>query len=289
LVEHPARRALEQRVQDLLQEPEPDVASWFVTDPEGLQLARAPEHDTVGKNFSWRTYFHGGFEDYPEDWRPKPDDHIQKTNLSAVFFSNVNNRWTVTISTPVIKEQPDSEDGKFLGVIGLSVSVHDFVDLQDSKGNRPFAVLVDWRPGPNKGLILQHPLFDQLHEDKQMLDRFANYRVAESPETSEKNQNYVDPMAMHATGKAYDKHWLIQQKGVSIREGNTGWIVIVQESYDAAIGRTLGRLKHALFSSGILAGLFIAGLSAVLWASVLRVLGEPTPRQIKPVNPAEEP
>ena len=69
----PARLALERRVQELLQDPdEPDVASWFVTDSQGLQMARAPEEDTVGRNFSWRTYFHGGFEDYPQSWRPKP-------------------------------------------------------------------------------------------------------------------------------------------------------------------------------------------------------------------------
>ena len=51
---------------------------------------------------------------------------------------------------------------KFLGVIGLSVDVHRFVKMQEKK--RQFAVLVDWRPGPNKGLILQHPLFDKFLE-----------------------------------------------------------------------------------------------------------------------------
>src|SRR5262249_8560083 len=124
LVDHPARKKLQERLQELLHdESEPDVASWFVTDPEGLQLARALEHATVADIFSWRTYFHGGNEDYPENWRPRPNDHITKANLSAVFCSQVNDRWMVTISMPVYKEEgreeADEKDGRFLGVIGL--------------------------------------------------------------------------------------------------------------------------------------------------------------------------
>ncbi len=291
LVADPARRALQQRVQDLLHDPdEPDVGSWFVTDPDGLQLARSPEHDTVGHNFSWRTYFHGGSEDYPEDWRAQPGDHIKKTNLSTVFYSSVNKRWTVTISTPVIKEEADKEDGKFLGVIGLSVSVHDFVEMmQEGNGNQPLAVLVDWRPGPNKGLILQHPLFEKLHNDEQSPDRFPTYRAAQLPETRDEGQNYVDPVAKDPLGKDYDKHWLAQTAGVSMREGNTGWVVIVQESYEGAIGRTLGRLKNTLLSFGLLAAGLIAVLSAVVWASVIRALGEPTRSQLKPSVTSGEP
>ena len=40
-------------------------------------------------------------------------------------------------------------------------------------------------------------------------------------------------MAKDPQGKDYDKHWLANVARVSIREGNTGWMVIVQESYDA--------------------------------------------------------
>jgi eukaryotic-like serine/threonine-protein kinase len=289
LVDHPARQGLEERVQALLQEPdEPNVASWFVTDPHGLQLARAPEEATVGRNFAWRTYFHGGFEDYPETWRPRPGEHIHKTNLSAVFYSNVNNRWTVTISTPVEKELEDRDETKFLGVIGLSVSVHDFVDMsQGTKEGGPFAVLVDLRPGPNKGLILQHPLFDKMHQDDKLPDRLPAYRLTEVPEVSdEERQNYVDPLGQDPLGREYDRHWLAQAVPVGMRDGNTGWEVIVQESYDAAIGRTLERLKSSLFSSGLLAAVLITILSGVLWAWAVRVWGEPRD-QIKPAAGGE--
>ncbi len=278
LVANAARAKLQQRMQDLLQDPdEPeDVASWFVTDPMGLQMARAPEHDTIGKNFAWRTYFHGGNEDYPESWRPKPDEHIKKTNLSAVFYSQLNHCWTVTISTPVIEEGAEG-DGTFLGVIGLSVDVQRFMDREV---DHPFAVLVDCNPGPNKGLILYHPLFDKLVEEhEESPERFQRYRLRDEElpgDSVESRQHYVDPMAKDPHGREYDKHWLAASASVGIREGNTGWMVIVQESYDGAIGKTLGRLKQGLSSSTILAASLIVILSMMLWAFVLRALAEPT-------------
>ena len=276
LIDHPARKALQQRMQNLLHdESEPDVESWFVTDPDGLQLARAPEHATVGENFSWRTYFHGGSDDHPESWRAKPNEHITETNLSAVFYSHVNDRWTVTISTPVLKEQTGAEDDKFLGVIGLSVDVRRFVEMQDSK--RQFAVLVDWRTGPNKGLILQHPLFEKLLQEKQDPQHFQAYRLtdADLPDNDAKSENYYDPLAKDPLGKEYDKHWLAESAGVSIRKGNTGWMVIGQESYDGSIGHTLEGLKQSLFSSSLMAGGLIAILSTLLWAIVTRSIAEP--------------
>ena len=169
----------------------------------------------MGDNFSWRTYFHGGAEDFPETWRASPGDRIKQTNLSAVYYSHVNDRWTVTISTPVIKEDADGQEGKFLGVIGLSADVHRFVDLQDMKGHQ-FAVLVDWRPGPNKGLILQHPLFEQMLADhKEVPERFQTYRLKEDdlPRSREQRGHYIDPLAKDPQVAEYDKRWLAESLG----------------------------------------------------------------------------
>jgi len=291
LVGHPARRDLQNRVEALLQDPnEPNVATWFVTDPLGLQLARAPAEDTVGKNYGWRSYFHGREEDYPESWRPKPDDHIKATNISAVFYSQINDRWTVTISTPVLTEEAEGQEPKFLGIIGLSVDVHRFMQMEDKK--RQFAVLVDWRAGPNKGLILQHPLFDKfLEEQNNVPDRFQDYRLHEDdlPDTPAKEENYVDPLGKDPEGQAYDKRWLAKRQSVSIRDGQTGWIVIVQESYEGAIGHTLDRLKRSLLTSSLVASALIAALLALLWERVIRASGEPARAALRPAMAGEEP
>jgi hypothetical protein len=153
-------------------------------------------------------------------------------------------------------------------------------------------VLVDWRGGPNKGLILQHPLFEKLlDEGKSTSDRMRTYRLddGELPDSPAKEENYIDPLAKDPEGKEYDKHWLAEAASVSMRDGNTGWMVIVQESYDGAIGHTLERLKRSLFASSLIAGGLIAVLSTVLWALVIRSLNEPTRHVAKPSQLGEEP
>jgi hypothetical protein len=275
----PARQALQQRLQALYDdETEPSGSSWFVR-PSGLQLARAPDGSTIGQNFGWRSYFHSGANDEPKDWRPAPDDHIKETNLSAVYLSQASNRWCVAISAP-IQEEADDGHGKFLGVLCMSVDVNRFIDLQAS--DRHCAVLVDWRAGPNKGIILQHPLFDKLIEEHGKLpNRARNYRLSSDqlPDNKERRENYVDPLAADPEGTDYKRNWLAEMAPVGIRDGNTGWVVIVQESYQATIGRTVAKLKSSLLSRGLLAVGLIAVLSTALWALVLRVIDDPTKKK----------
>jgi hypothetical protein len=277
------RQALQQRLDELLADPElVRVESWFATDPTGIQLARAPEEKTVGDNYSWRSYFQGGNQDRAVDWRGGPDDHISKTNLSAVYYSQVTDRWTVTISTPVYID--DAEPGqtgtpvkRFLGILAVSANVDRFLDIPETQPEQ-FAVLVDWRDGPNKGLILQHPLFETMREaNREVPKRFQSYHLHENelPEfaATSVRENYVDPLARDPEGKAYDMHWLAEAASVAMHDGQTGFVVIVQESYDGAIGRTLKRLEDRLFSTSLIAGVSIALATAVLWAVVVRSLG----------------
>jgi hypothetical protein len=73
---------------------------------------------------------------------------------------------------------------------------------------------------------------------------------------------------------------------VSIRDGNTGWVVIVQESYQQAIRRTLDQLESSLWRSGLAAVGLVALLLTLLWGFVIRSLNEPGRR---PPRPAVEP
>jgi serine/threonine protein kinase len=288
-----ARQGLQQRLNELLADPnEVQVESWFVNGPTGIQIARAPEEKTVGDNYSWRTYFHGGAEDRAMDWRPaEAERHIAKSNLSAVYYSQVTDRWTVTISTPIYidEEQADGSPGerRFLGILGVSANVDRFLDIPEASPQQ-FAVLVDWRDGPNKGLILQHPLFEKMREgDREVPKRFQSYRIQdhELPEFAAPSvrENYVDPLARDPEGKAYDVHWLAEASPVAMRDGDTGFVVIVQESYDGAIGGTLKRLKNRLYSTSLVAGVSIVLATTILWALVVRSLGS---RARGPTKPA---
>ncbi len=277
---HPARQALQNRLKDLLHDdtvPRETIVSWFVNDARGLQLARASDEEpatssTIGFNYGWRTYFHGGDTDQSSDWRPEEDDHITETHLSQVFRSQASNRWSVAITTPIARESPEQ---KILGVIGIVVEVGKFVPLQ--AGSKQFAVLVDLRRGPDRGLILQHPLFDQIVDKEDKLpDRVQNYRLNpdDLPDKKDRRENYIDPLGSDPEGAEFDRHWLAEKAGVSMRDDNTGWVVIVQEAYDGAIGRTLDSLKNSFRSSGMLAVALIAVLSSGLWGFVIRVLNQ---------------
>ncbi len=284
-VNRPGRQKLQQRLEELLADPDlVRVESWFINGPTGIQLARAPEEKTVGDNFGWRSYFQGGDQDHPRDWRPAPGDHIRSSNFSAVYYSQVTDRWTVTISTPVYIDDEEAADSgageppgkRFLGVLAVSANVDRLLDIPETRPAQ-FAVLVDWRDGPNKGLVLQHPLFEKMRENNhEVPKRFQSYRLTEHelPEFASRSvrENYIDPLSRDPAGRAYAVHWLAEAAPVVTREGDTGFVVIVQESYDGAIGRTLQELENRLFSTSLVAGVSIAVATGVLWALVVRSL-----------------
>ncbi|HPP52718.1 MAG TPA: serine/threonine protein kinase, partial [Thermoguttaceae bacterium] len=141
---HPQRRKLQEAFERAIP-PEMQVGkqvnSWFLDDPLGNQIARAPEEAdvvTIGRNYAWRSYFHGGPTDMPDRrWRAGPGQHLQKTQMSAAYQSEATGRWNVAVSTP-IRQNPN---GRFLGVAGLTVGVGALVELHAKP--HQFAVLVE--------------------------------------------------------------------------------------------------------------------------------------------------
>ncbi len=267
------RKLLQRYLDDLNREPQVPVASWFITDSRGLQLARTPDDQTIGCNFGWRSYFHGRTEDHPFDWRPGSDEHIKETALSPVFRSQATNNWVVAISTPVYRNHT------FLGVVTLTVEVGRLIDLQPSE--QQFAVLVDDRKGPHRGLILQHPLFERLlKEEKKLPDRFQDYRMSHDdlPDDPAHREHYVDPLGRDPLGADFARPWLAEESPVKVNGVENGWTVIVQQSYDAAIGGTLQQLKNKLQASGILALGLATVVLTLLWGIVIRILNDQRPR-----------
>lgn len=272
-LKNPKRLALQERLDQVFRDPRrPSSGSWFVSDPQGLQLARSPESASVGKNYGWRNYFQGGSADQPSRWRPGPDDHIQRTHLSVAYRSQSTNRWHVAITTPVYDNR---EPPQFMGIAGMSVEVGRFVQLEP--GEDQYSVLVDWRPGEHQGLILQHPLFDQLLQTQGKIpDAFREIRLkaGDLPETQERREDYLDPFAKLPQGAEFDKWWLAEMAPVESRDGPTGWILIVQRRYQTAIGKTLRQLSHKLWADGLTAVGVVATVSVVMWLAVARALGK---------------
>lgn len=298
-VKNPARQKLQREFKAMLPSTtqpadEKDVASWFFCDAGGVSTVRVPEGRTIGGDFAWRSFFHGGRADLPDTWRPTPDGHIKDTTLSDVFRSRATSCWIVAISAPVYDfvEQPPSavnndstqpgatvprseKQRKFLGVVAMTAEVGRFVDFPDVENQ--FAVLVDNRSGKHKGVVLQHPLFDKLLEkDAKLPGRFQYYRVSpdDLPDTVARQEHYSDPLAVDKEGGEFDRHWLARMEPVRVRDADTGWVVIVQEDYDTAISATLATLKRGLLHSGMIALGLVALVMAGLWGMAKRLSGK---------------
>jgi hypothetical protein len=266
-----------------------EVASWFFCDRRGLSTARVPESETIAKNYVWRSYFHGGNRDYRPEWRSAKGEHVERTQLSAVFRSQAHDQWIVAVTCPVYEEPPSS--GEFLGVVALTVKVGRFVELdgKDRQGKfREFqgAVLVDQREGDHKGVILQHPHVAGLARlSDEELDQ---YRIPPErlPDSQQKGLAYRDPLADLASGSANgprNKLWLAQAAPVEVRGEPTGWWVIVQEPYDTyedTIVWTLDGLKSALIRYGLAALVMVLLVTLGLWGFSIRLLKETSPTRL---------
>ncbi|MGQ9505656.1 MAG: protein kinase domain-containing protein [Thermogutta sp.] len=289
---HPLRAALQREFAALIppwmrpeeagESPVDDVASWFFCDPRGISTARVPESATIGRNYAWRSFFTGRERDMPRDWRPTDQQHMTSPQLSAVFRSEATGLWIVAIAAPVI----DSRTKEFLGVVALTVRVTRFVELEGTPAQ--FPILVELRPGDHTGMILQHPLFDQvLSREQRLPEQFQKYRLSKDaiPPTLDQGAlwdlraiAYRDPLAEDTKGKLYDRTYLAQAAPIRLPSGNTsqetGWMVIVQEDYDVAVMRPLEGFQRALVRYGLIAASLVVAILLGLWTLTVRLLGE---------------
>lgn len=286
---HPQRKALHEQFKDLVYEQHrPEANSWFIVDEHGIQLIRLAEDptvSTVGKNYSWRSYFSGSGKDMPETWRPSPKEHIADTTLTPVYLSQATNTWMVAMATPI---KDDDAKGAFRGIIGMTIEVGRFVELQSV--HEQFAVMVDWRDGDDKGMLLQHPLFNKLRDAQGVVpDRFRQYKLQRKdlPDTPEVMRHYPDPVAAAPEGAEYRRRWLARMEPVKLRGQDTGWLVIVQEAYDTAIAAPLGQLEIGLIHYGLAALGMVAVVVLGLWAFTFRLLKD-GPRRKPAARPAAE-
>lgn len=275
---------LERCLANYNENPRPDAskfASIIVLNRWGtiVAVAYADKNVTtrsVGKNYSWRTYFHGGPEDRDRVRPHELPEHITTTHLSAPFKSTTTETWRVAVSTPVY--DPTSSDREFLGVIAFTINVGDFAIFRSNhEPTDYFAVLIDNREGERKGTILQHPMFkaEPPAQDYKVTDRqLARIR-------NEPDYKYRDPLAEAPGGEACAGDWIaaaepVRLPGRGLETGNrassTDLIVLVQLGADAATA-PVDKLGHRLALVGMLALAVVIIVIVALWLVVLRILG----------------
>lgn len=292
----------------------PVSASWFVDDREGNQVAAAFKSDerkeTVGRNWSYRTYFTGLARDLKtvEDGRevysvPNEIERrriIQEEHLSAIFLSKASNSWKIAFSVPI-----RSDGGDVIGVVASTAEVGDFVDFEPpvDSGAKHYAMLVDNRIGDHQGIILEHPLFDEylsrreflpeelnrclldvssIHQESTFFDPIGKTEVPESTEYAQESIASVVPVTMQ------DYEAVTKTKpGMSLPRLDTGLNVVTVEDYGSIIaparslGKQLGRLA-------LLASLFLLVVAIGMWALVGRMLRDSRRKLARSFAPSAE-
>ncbi len=288
-IAHPARQQLAERMDRLVAQRNDNVASWFVTDARGVQLASSIMHEkeknsTVGFDYSRRAYFHGKSKDFPPG-RHYDEIPLSDTRLSPVFRSEASGTWKVAVSTPIRSDDGDS----VVGVLALTVELGHLGDDEEFFSDRRFVTLVDGRQGPSNGQILQHPLFNDIldsanpDQDEPKLRDFSEYKVdvealALAGQNDEGVTLYRDPLSESPEAKQYgtkyDRNWLSALAPVRLKTLDTGLLVVVQEDYDSAAA-PVRQLAGGFLRNGLWAlGLAVCGV-LYLWYLATRVLRDP--------------
>ena len=304
LVSHPARQNLQPFLQRLLDDPEneyPEAASWFVTDRAGDQVAAAfadaKRTNTIGQNYSYRTYYTGFPSDienedgpikYPVESDAAKRPIIAQPHLSASFRSQASGLWKVAFSSPI----RDADDN-VLGIVAVTVDLGKLVDFEDSSDH--YVMLIDDRKdenGDNLGKVLEHPLFSRarhLDADQRLPQELADVRV--NLESLSKLKTSMDPLGQTEVGRKleYDRKFIIAIEEVSKEKaevgadvsnddasaatGKKGIYVIALEDYESVMEPSRN-LSARLGRLAVLAFLILVSVAIGMWFLVTRIFRE---------------
>jgi serine/threonine protein kinase len=249
--------------------------SWFITNARGDQIARQPppppDDNTIGKNYAWRSYFHGGVEEYtresaPSDIRPRKDPGI-----STAFRSEATHRYMVALAVPV----KDEAGAEVIGILARTIDLPDLLSpLEERARGKPgngalrFLSLVDAREGG--GFLLDHQWMTKermsamSNEQVQQKLRLPDDAVREMREST-RSDHYRDPIAKAGLDDRYAGRWLAAFAPVA----GTGWVAVVQERYDEAL-QPVGALESVFWEYGIWALVVFSVMLGILWYFIHR-------------------
>ncbi|MEM6691717.1 MAG: protein kinase, partial [Planctomycetota bacterium] len=278
----------------------PRVSTIFVTDSVGTILSIAYDrvveraNDSTGRNYAYRTYFHGGKVDLnSKQLEIGSTQPIESTLLSAAFPSTATGLWKVAVSTPVFLE-PDGEDRSPDALLVITINLSDLQLLRADSIRDHLAVLVEARPGDQRGTILQHPLMQpsieadpQASADKQDANaietRSSSKSLATQPFQIDANTMdqlsgggdviYQDPLGETAGGKDYAGGWLaaiqpVQLPGVnasSTSSNQADLLILVQYRLDNVLSPVQSMQKTLLIETLAALGMMTTAMLGLWW------------------------
>ncbi len=276
-----------------------DLSTMFITDSLGTMIGMALDEEveesqiSTGRNFTFRTYFHGGRDDLGPSVPPASVPPLTRPHLSAAFQSTATGLWKLAFSMPIYldgnrsdvppeQRQPD-------GVFVITTNLGDFESMRGGQHADQLAVVIDARNGPLRGTLLQHPLMDQQSAAGETLagKRFQIPGHVLDQVLASGDVNYRDPMAQVPGGSKYAGSWLAAIAPVTLpREirsaqapdaesaGATNLLVLVQYRL-SKVFEPVGELKRRLLYEGAFTLMTICLLTVAMWWYVNR-LTDPT-------------
>jgi hypothetical protein len=264
----------------------PRLASMYVTDASGTIFAIAydnpvaREQNSTGRNYAYRTYYHGGKNDLPKDTPIRSIEPLKSMHLSAAFQSTATGLWKVAISAPIRlpgNEASARPDAVFVATINLG----DFELLQGDAGANQVAVLVDARDGPTRGTVLQHPYLELRHETGKQTSGDVYKVDADMMNVLLRggDDDYLDPIANAQEAEAYAGTWIAAMQPVSVpgeatfdsdNENHADLLVLVQYRLRKVFA-PVGAMQQSLLQEGAIALALILLVSGTLWLIVRRV------------------
>lgn len=274
-------------------------ASWFCSDSAGTQLAfvsRDNKYTTIGKNYSWRTYFHGG----PNDLKTKQEDgsvqypisqdiekriHINSSHLSAIFISQASQRWKVAFSVPVF------DGDEFLGIVAATAHCGDFVAFEDRDDQ--YAMLVDFREGPNQGAILGHPYYKERTKNGEKLSAEFLEKQKIIPDAKDPNRIFLDPLAQYSA--RFEGEWVVGARNIerTIFDDNKNEVqktdlVVLAVEKTSSIMKPVENLGRQILILGVVAVFVIILVGVGLWILAIRSAKESRERVSRAFRSATE-
>jgi tRNA A-37 threonylcarbamoyl transferase component Bud32 len=217
--------------------------SWFINSRTGIQVARTPVGESIGRSYAHRDYFHGqGRELTPDE--AAGVEPLARENISAPYVSTSTGNFKVAFSLPIWSGRVGSPERQVLGVLAMAVDLGEFAALQTGLNGGQTALLIDLREDqlgdqPQRGLVIHHPRLQQaaaadapLRLRPDLVEFLRDRSQARSGSGDNLIPGYTDsaqatPAPMLAAFESVRIH------GRSPDVADTGWVIVVQEPAEA--------------------------------------------------------
>lgn len=272
-----------------------DLSTMFITDSLGTMLGMALDEEleesqiSTGRNFTFRTYFHGGRDDLGPNFPPASIPPLTRPHLSAAFQSTATGLWKLAFSMPIYLDGNSSgvplDQRQADGVFVITTNLGDFESMRGGQQVDQLAVVIDARNGPLRGTLLQHPLMDQQSAAGETLagKRFQIPSQVLDQLLVSGDVDYRDPMAQVPGGGKYAGSWLAalapvtlprQIRSAQVQQPssaeNTNLLVLVQYRL-SKVFEPVGELKRQLLYEGAFTLITICLLTVAMWWYVNRI------------------